>query len=257
MIIGSGAEHDPKEMGFLDHLEELRWVLIRSGIALIIAAIVMFNFSEFIFEEILVRPLHLKFPELNLIFLRPAGKFLAMLNISLWAALLIGLPYVTWEFWRFVIPGLFKHERKLIPVIIFLTVLCFAAGTAMAYFIIIPYALQFFLNFGSDIAVPQLEIKEYISFTIRMCLAFGIIFELPVVSFFLSRVGLVTPELLRKIRAYAIFTIAVLSAFITPQDPVTMLLAMGPLVILYEISILVAKIGKRRRESESEFSDED
>ncbi|MFC1629348.1 twin-arginine translocase subunit TatC [Gemmatimonadota bacterium] len=249
MSRGSGAEHNPKEMGFLEHLEELRWVLIRSGIALVVLAVIMFNFSGWLFDTIIIRPLDSQFPGMELIFLKPAGNLMAMMNISLWAAFILGLPYVAWEIWRFVIPGLFQHERRLMPILLGVTILCFSAGAAMAYFIIIPYALHFFLTFGAEMAVPQIEIKEYISFVLRMILVFGVIFELPVISFILARVGLITPKLLKNIRAYAIFVIALLSALITPQDPLTMIMAMVPLIILYEVSILVAWAGKRRHES--------
>ncbi len=247
-----GAEHDPKEMGFLDHLEELRWVLIRGGIILIVLAIVVFNFSGWIFDNLIIRPLDTQFPGMELIFLKPAGNLLAMMNISMWSAFILGLPYIAWEIWRFVVPGLFQHERRLIPILMGVTILCFAAGAAMAYFVIIPYALHFFLTFGADMAVPTIEIKEYISFVLRMIIVFGVIFELPVVSFVLARIGLITPRLLRKIRAYAVFTIAVLSAVLTPQDPVTMVMAMVPLVVLYEVSIFVAWIGRKRYEPDEE-----
>lgn len=246
-----GAEHDPKEMGFLEHLEELRWVLIRSGVALIVLAVIVFNFSGWLFDTIIIRPLDTQFPGMELIFLKPAGNLLAMMNISLWGAFILALPYISWEIWRFVIPGLFKHERRLVPILMVVTVLCFCTGAAMAYFIIIPYALHFFLTFGAEMARPQIEIKEYISFVLRMIIVFGVIFELPVISFILARIGLITPKLLRKIRAYAIFVIALLSALITPQDPLTMIMAMVPLIILYEVSIFVAWLGKRRHEPES------
>jgi len=250
-----GAEHDPKEMGFLDHLEELRWVLIRGGVVLLVLAIVVFNFSGWIFDSIIIHPLSTQFPDMELIFLKPAGNLLAMMNISMWSAFILGLPYISWEIWRFVVPGLFQHERRLVPIMMVVTILCFATGAAMAYFIIIPYALHFFLTFGAEMAVPTIEIKEYISFVLRMIIVFGAIFELPVVSFILARVGLITPKLLRKIRAYAVFTIAVLSALMTPQDPVTMIMAMVPLVILYEISIFVAWIGRRRYDPDEEEDD--
>jgi sec-independent protein translocase protein TatC len=241
-----GAEYDPKEMSFLDHLEEFRWVLIRSLIALAIAAMAIFPLSGWIFEEVLIRPLHTQFPQLELIYLKPAGNFMAMISVSLWGALLVALPYVAWEIWRFVIPGLFQSERRLVPVILGVTVVCFIGGAAMAYFVVLPYALRFFLTFGSEMVRPQLEIKEYLAFSMRMILAFGVVFELPVVSFFLARVGVVTPALMRKTRPYAIFIIALLSAAITPPDPATMIMLLLPLVLLYEISIFVAALGKRR-----------
>ncbi len=241
-----GAEYDPKEMGFLDHLEEFRWVLIRSLAALGIAAIAIFPISGWIFEEILIRPLHTQFPQLELIYLKPAGNFMAMVTVSLWSAVLLALPYIAFEIWRFVIPGLFHKERRMIPALLGITVLCFLAGTAMAYFVVLPYALRFFLTFGSEMARPQLEIKEYLAFAMRMILAFGVVFELPVISFFLARIGVVTPALMRRSRPYAIFIIAALSAAITPPDPATMIMLLLPLVLLYEISIFVAGMGKRK-----------
>ena len=243
-----GAEQDPKEMSFLDHLEELRWMLIRSGLAVVLAAMIAFPLSRYIYEYILVRPLHTQFPDMKLIFLRPTGVFLALIGISLWSAVIIALPYIAFELWRFIAPGLLKKERRLMPVVVVSTVVCFLAGATMAYFVVLPYALRFLVGTWSDIAQPQLEIKEYLTFTLRLTLAFGVVFELPVLSFFLARLGIVTPALMRKFRSYAIFMIAVLAAFITPPDAITMIMLLLPLILLYELSIWVAAIGRRRAE---------
>jgi sec-independent protein translocase protein TatC len=187
---------------------------------------------------------------MRLIFLRPAGMFMALVGISLWTAVLISLPYIAFQIWRFVAPGLLKNERRLMPLAVFSTVFCFLAGAAMAYFLVLPYALQFLVGTWSDIAIPQLEIKEYLTFTLRLTMAFGVVFELPVVAFFLSRMGILTPEFMRKFRLYAIFLIAVLAAFITPPDAVTMVMMLLPLVLLYEISILISAAAVRRRTME-------
>lgn len=243
-----GAEQDPKEMSFLDHLEELRWMLIRSGVAVVVAAMIAFPLSRYIYEYILVRPLETQFPDMKLIFLRPTGVFLALIGISLWSAVIIALPYIAFELWRFIAPGLLKKERRLMPVVVVSTVVCFLAGAAMAFFVVLPYALRFLLGTWSDIAQPTLEIKEYLTFALRLTLAFGVVFELPVLSFFLARLGIVTPALMRKFRIYAIFMIAVLAAFITPPDAITMIMLLVPLVLLYELSIWVAAIGRRRAE---------
>ncbi len=243
-----GVEQDPKEMSFLDHLEELRWMLIRSGVAVVVAAMIAFPLSRYIYEYILVRPLETQFPDMKLIFLRPTGVFLALIGISLWSAVIIALPYIAFELWRFIAPGLLKKERRLMPVVVVSTVVCFLAGAAMAFFVVLPYALRFLLGTWSDIAQPTLEIKEYLTFTLRLTLAFGVVFELPVLSFFLARLGIVTPALMRKFRIYAIFMIAVLAAFITPPDAITMIMLLVPLVLLYELSIWVAAIGRRRAE---------
>ncbi len=243
-----GAEQDPKEMSFLDHLEELRWMLIRSGVAVVVAAVIAFPLSRYIYEYILVRPLHTQFPDMKLIFLRPTGVFLALIGISLWSAVIMALPYIAFELWRFIAPGLLKKERRLMPVVVVSTVVCFLAGAAMAFFVVLPYALRFLLGTWSDIAQPTLEIKEYLTFALRLTLAFGVVFELPVLSFFLARLGIVTPALMRKFRIYAIFMIAVLAAFITPPDAITMIMLLVPLVLLYELSIWVAAIGRRMAE---------
>lgn len=242
-----GAEHDSKEMSFLDHLEELRWMLIRIGISVIVGAMIAFPLSKWILDPILLQPLTSQFPDMQLIFLKPSGMFLALVGISLWTAVLISLPYIAYQVWHFIAPGLLKMERRLMPLAVLATVFCFLAGAAMAYFVVLPYALRFLVGTWSDIAIPQLEVKEYLTFTLRLTMAFGVVFELPVLAFFLTRMGIVTPEFMRKFRLYAIFLIAVLSAFITPPDAVTMLMLLLPLVLLYEISILIAVVAVRRR----------
>ena len=242
-----GAEHDSKEMSFLDHLEELRWMLIRVGISVIVGAMIAFPLSKWILDPIMLQPLTSQFPEMKLIFLKPSGMFLALVGISLWAAVIMSLPYIAFQVWRFIAPGLLKKERRLMPLVVLATVFCFLAGAAMAYFVVLPYALRFLVGTWSDIAIPQLEVKEYLTFTLRLTMAFGVVFELPVLAYFLSRMGIVTPEFMRKFRLYAIFLIAVLAAFITPPDAVTMLMLLFPLVLLYEISILIAVAAVRRR----------
>ena len=243
-----GAEYDPKEMSFLDHLEDLRWMLIRSGIAVIVGAMIAFPLADWILDTVLVRPLVSQFPEMKLIFLRPAGMFLALVGISLWTAVIISLPYISFEIWRFIAPGLIKTERSLMPVVIFTTVFCFLAGASMAYFLVLPYALRFLVGTWSDLVQPQLEIKEYLTFSLRLTMAFGVVFELPVLSFFLARLGIITPAFMRKFRMYAIFLIAVLAAFITPPDAITMLMLLLPLILLYELSIWIAVVGVRRKD---------
>ncbi len=241
-----GAEFDPREMTFLEHLEELRWVLIRSVVVLVIVAALSFLVADWVMREVLIRPLHVYFPEYKLIYLKPAGYFMALVSISLWLAVIVSLPYIAWEFWRFIAPGLFVRERRMIPVVLSVTVVCFLLGSALAYFQVLPIALRFFLSFGSDLVVPQIEVREYLAFSLRLIFAFGVVFELPVLAFFLARAGLLSAAFMRGIRSYAVVGIAVLSAVITPPDPISMLLLMGPLLVLYEVSIWVAAAGARR-----------
>jgi sec-independent protein translocase protein TatC len=241
-----GAEYDPREMTFLEHLEELRWVLIRSVVVLAVAAALSFFVADWVMREVLIRPLHVNFPEYSLIYLKPAGYFMALVSISLWIAVIVSLPYIAWEFWRFIAPGLFVRERRMLPIVLGVTVVCFLLGSALAYFEVLPIALRFFLSLGSELVVPQIEIREYLSFSLRLIFAFGIVFELPVLAFFLARAGLLSAAFMRGVRNYAVIAIAVLSAVITPPDPISMLLLMGPLLVLYEVSIWVAAVGAGR-----------
>ena len=158
-----GAESDPREMTFLEHLEEMRWVIIRSGIVIVILAVASWFFSDWLMTHVLIRPLHVHFPEYELIYLKPAGAFLALMSISLWTAVIVGLPYIAWEAWRFIAPGLFRNERRLIPVVVGVTVFCFMLGAALAYLVVLPIALRFFLTLGPDQLRPQIEVKEYLS----------------------------------------------------------------------------------------------
>jgi sec-independent protein translocase protein TatC len=134
----------------------------------------------------------------------------------------------------------------MLPIVLGVTVVCFLLGSALAYFEVLPIALRFFLSLGSELVVPQIEIREYLSFSLRLIFAFGIVFELPVLAFFLARAGLLSAAFMRGVRNYAVIAIAVLSAVITPPDPISMLLLMGPLLVLYEVSIWVAAVGAGR-----------
>ena len=254
-----GAEQDPREMSFLDHLEELRWVLVRSGIVVAVIMVGMWFASTWIYESVLMRPLFPlrdEIPGLMVIVLKPAGVFLALLNITLWSSVVVAVPYLTWELWRFVAPGLFRHERRMVPLVLGVTVLCFACGAALAYYVVLPYALRFFLGTWAELAQQQIEVRAYLSFAMRLILSFGVVFELPVVTYLLARLGLVTAAMMRRGRSMGYFIAAVGSAFITPPDPFTMLMLMGPLVLLYELSIVIALLAARKRSDAQKNPDE-
>lgn len=241
------AGNPEKKMPFLDHLEELRWTIIRSLIAIFVGAVVCFIFNEHIIAALkAVAPSD----KMTLVILGPTDDFVIALKVAMFAGLVLALPYVAYEFWKFIVPGLLAKEKKLVPPIVFFTVLCFIAGGTFAYFIILKFALNFFLTF-SDQTVNMIAISKYLGFVVTIILVFGVVFELPVLSFFLSSIGLLTPEFLRSKRRYSIVIIFIVAAILTPPDVLTQLLLAGPLIVLYEISIWVsAAVARKKREKQ-------
>jgi len=233
-----------KKMPFLAHLEELRWTIVRSLIAIVLAAIVAFFFSDEI-----IRILRYPAPDdLKLIYLSPTEGFLMYIKVSIFAGLIIALPYVAWEVWKFVVPGLLDKERKLVLPIVFFTVLCFATGAVFAYFVILKFGLNFLLGFADpELMVANLTIGKYLGFCVTIILVFGVVFELPVMSFFLSTIGILSPGFLRKYRKHGIVVIFIMAAMLTPPDIVTQLMLAGPLILLYEVSVWVSAAVARKR----------
>ncbi|MBN1562152.1 twin-arginine translocase subunit TatC [candidate division KSB1 bacterium] len=230
-------------MPFLDHLEELRWTLMRSLIAVVIGSIICFIFNEKIIQALRwVAP-----PDMNLVILAPTEGFMISVKVALFAGLVLALPFVAYEFWRFIVPGLLSKEKKLVPPIVFFTVLCFILGAAFSYFLILRYALKFLLNFQEQ-TENMIAIGKYLGFVVTLILVFGIVFELPVMSFFLSRIGLLTPDFLRTKRRYGIVIIFIVAALLTPPDVMTQLMLAVPLIVLYEISIWVSAMAVKKKE---------
>ena len=251
----SAKETPVKEMSFLDHLEELRWRLIKSLAAILVGAIACFAFSGYILN-FLTFPVHTIEPQPKLIFLSPTGMFFVRVLISLVCGFLIALPVVVYQTYAFIVPGLYAHERKHVLPIILLTMLCFLAGSAFAYFLIVPFGLRFLLGLATPYIEPQLDVGKYIGFVTRIMLAFGLVFELPVLSLFLTKIGLLTPNFLRKKRRYAIVVIAVGAALLTPPDIFTQVMMIIPLILLYEVSIgLSVLVYKKEEEALKEPSD--
>ena len=246
----SARESNKKEMSFLDHLEELRWRLIKSIAAVVIAAIACFAFSGSIIS-FLTFPVHAIDPQPKLIFLSPTGMFFVRILVSLVCGFILALPVIVYQIYAFIVPGLYSHERKHVVPLIVLTMICFLVGGAFAYFLIIPFGLKFLLGLATPDVEPQLDIGRYIGFVTRLMLAFGLVFELPVLSLFLTKIGLLTPRFLRRSRRYAIVLIAVFAALLTPPDIFTQVMMILPLIVLYEVSILLsALVYKKKQEAE-------
>jgi sec-independent protein translocase protein TatC len=248
-------------MPFLDHLEELRWRILWSLLAVIVGTGVGF-FLVVYFEalELLMRPIRAarNDPSLMLVYLSPADPFFVTIRLAIYIGVILALPILVYNIWSFLSPALEKKEKRAILPALYLGVLLFAAGVALAYFAALPVTLEFFQGFMTESLVGQLEINNTLGFVVKMLLAFGVVFELPIVILILSALGLVTPEFLREKRRHAIVLITVLASFITPGDAITLtVMMMFPLILLYELGIFLSMgIYRRRRKREAELEEE-
>ena len=237
-----------ESMPFLDHLEELRWRLIKSIASVLIGAVISFYFIDQIIE-FLVQPTEALKNSMDLQVLKVQGMFMIKWSIALFGGIIISIPVLTFQIWKFVAPGLYIDEKKyIIPLIIF-TFLSFLCGLIFAYMIVIPFSLSFFTSVGFEGIQNNFSINYYFSFITWLMIGSGLIFELPVIVFILSVIGLLTPAFMRHYRRYAIVIILVLSAFITPPDPVSLVLMSIPLLVLYEVSIGVSWLVNRKKHS--------
>ena len=247
--------HDRKEMPFLDHLEELRWRILKSLGSVFLFTVVAFPFTGFLLTLLTLPNDRLSEPA-ELIFLKPTGMLVVRMEVALVVGIIISLPVLFYQFWQFVAPGLLPNERKyVIPALLF-TTSCFLIGTGFAYFILIPTVLPFLFSMGTDTISAKININEYMSFALRLIIVAGLIFELPVLSFFLSRIGLVTPVFLRKYRAYGVVLVFIFSAIVTPPDPASQMLMALPLLFLYQISIWISIIGFRKKKASDKAREE-
>jgi sec-independent protein translocase protein TatC len=235
-----------KEMSFLDHLEELRWRIVKAAGAILVAAIAAAFFSDFLVKVVLMQPL-LKVG-LKAQVLTPYGIMLLYMQTVLVAGLIIAMPYVLWQLWQFIAPGLLPNERKYASWIVFFTSLCFLSGITFAYYVLVPTALKFFSEFGTDTFQLNVSADNYISFLLSLILGAGLVFELPMVSYFLSKIGILTPAFMRKYRRHAIVVILIISAIVTPTpDVITQSLLAAPMIFLYEISIFISKYAQKKK----------
>jgi sec-independent protein translocase protein TatC len=244
-------EQDESEMSFLEHLEELRWRIIKAVIGIVIGSIVVAFFIDWIINYVLFAPAKNTTPPLSIINLTPYGQFLLYMEVILIGGVIASVPNIIYQFWRFIEPALKPNERKYITSIVFFTTLCFLSGVVFSYFLLLPAALGFFAGFGTAIIENKIAANEYMSFIISMCLAAGLVFELPMASFFLSKIGILKPSFMRKYRRHAVIAILLIAGIVTPGPDITsqVLLAI-PLLILYEISILICKYSQRKKSIE-------
>ena len=233
------------KMPFMEHLGELRIRIVRALIALLIGLGVAFPFSERI-TDFLARPVtslgH------KLVFTAPGEAFWVQMKVALITGLFIASPGILWQVWAFVAPGLYDHERKYAVPFVLVGSLMFIAGGAFALFVVTPYAINFLLSYARSTVQPMITIQNHIDFMLKFTLAFGAVFELPLALTLLARMGVVNAKMLSKNRKYAVLGAFVVSALITPTpDAFNQALMAGPLIILYEVGIVSARIFGRKR----------
>jgi sec-independent protein translocase protein TatC len=273
------AKKSENEMSFLEHLEVLRWHLIRAMLSIIVVAIIAFIFKDLVFNTILLKP---KMPDfitnrllcdfgrqinilklcinsrpLEVISIKMAGQFTMHIMVSLIAGFVLAFPYVFQEFWRFIVPALYSKERQHARGAVFYSSMLFLLGVTFGYFVIVPLSVHFLGSYSvSDQVTNQINLISYVSTIASVVLASGIIFELPILVYFLTKAGLVTPKFLRKYRRHSLVLILALSAIITPPDIFSQVLVAFPLIILYEAGIRISKRIVRRREEEERLAEE-
>ncbi len=252
------------EMSFLDHLEELRWHLIRSVGAVVLFAIVAFILKDFIFDTVILKPKNADFwtnrmfakladllgadalrinqIKLNLIAIKMADQFMMHIMVSMIAGLIIASPIVFNEFWKFIKPALYEKERKHANGAVFYTTTLFLMGVLFGYYLIVPLSIHFLGSYSiSNEVVNQINTRSYISTLTSISFASGVVFLIPVFSYFLTKVGILTPQFMKTYRKHAYVVMLLLSAIITPPDIFSQVMVCFPLVFLYEIGILISK----------------
>ena len=234
-----------KEMSIIAHVEELRRTLIRCVCAVILSAILCGIFWERIFDFFAVFPLRLSDPAPRLIYTAPAETVMLSFRIALTGGVVLASPLLFWQIWRFVAPGLYKKERTLMLLSTLASTFCFLSGFAFCYFML-PLLLRFLTGFAAVRIEPFFRIDEYVNFLIRMSLAFGIAFEMPVIAFVLSRMGIIDHRSLIRWFRYSVVVIFIVAAIITPPDVLSQVLLALPLLALYALSIFVAFLAKQR-----------
>ena len=237
---------------FLSHLEELRKRLIACAIAIGVGFVISYIFAERLFQ-ILIAPLKAVLPAGDkLIFTALPEMFFTYLKVAFIAGIMLVAPFIFYQLWLFIAPGLYKNEKRyVIPFVVASTIL-FVGGALFGYFVVFPFGFQFFISFSNDYVKALPSVKQYFGFAVKLLFAFGIVFELPVVIFFLTKMGVVNPSLLRKNRKYAILIAFIVAAILTPPDVITQCMMAVPLIVLYEIGILVSVTAWKKKQQKKE-----
>lgn len=266
------------EMSFLDHLEELRWLLVRSSAAVVIMAIVAYFFADYIFEELIFGPTdpnfvtyrffcdashYLGFADsiciTKLDFIIQNTEMEGQVNVFVWICITTGFilafPYILWQFWKFISPALYEKERKGAQVFIFVASILFFLGVLFGYYVIVPMSVNFLATFNiSSIVKNQFTISSYISMVKTAVIASGLFFELPIIIYFLTKLGLVGPTFLREYRKYAIVIVLIIAAIVTPPDVISQITVAVPMLLIYEASIWISVIVEKNKKRNEQIS---
>jgi sec-independent protein translocase protein TatC len=266
------------EMSFLDHLEELRWVLVRSSAAVVIMAAITYFFSDYIFSTLIFGPTdpsfvtyrffceashYLGFADsiciTELPFIIQNTEMEGQVNIFVWtcitAGFILAFPYILWQFWKFISPALYEKERKNAKVFIFVASILFFLGVLFGYFVIVPMSVNFLATFSiSSVVKNQFNIDSYIGMVKTAVIASGLYFELPIILYFLTKLGMVTPTFLRTYRKYAIVIVLIIAAIVTPPDVVSQITVAIPMILIYEVSIWISAIVVRNKKRDEQAS---
>lgn len=245
------------EMSFLDHLEELRWMILKSGVAVLVAAIACTFFSTWIIDVILMGPTRPSFFMYDLLGVEAigldlqnrtiTGQFFAYWGTVVVVGVILGSPFVVYQIWRFIEPGLYRHEKKGLRFVSVFATFFFVLGILFGYCVITPLGLQFFASFQiSDQIINEFDITKYFSMITTLSFGVGVLFEMPVVVYFLAKLRIMTPDVMRKYRKYALIIMLVVAAIVTPPDPISQTLVAIPLMGLYELSIYIAAYVNRK-----------
>ncbi|WP_395053500.1 twin-arginine translocase subunit TatC [Flavobacterium sp.] len=264
------------EMSFMDHLEELRWLLVKATIGMLVAASLVFFVSDFIFDQIIFGPTKADFitytffcdlshwlgfadsicvteMDFKIQNTNMEGQVTMLIWTCITAGFILTFPYILYLLWNFITPALYEKERKNAKFFIFISSILFFLGVLFGYFIIVPMSVNFFATFTvSDVVKNEFNVDSYISLIKTSVIACGLFFELPIVIFFLSKLGLVTAQLLRKYRKYGIVVILIVAAIVTPPDVVSQIIVSIPMLLIYEISIFISAYVVKKQLKENE-----
>jgi sec-independent protein translocase protein TatC len=254
------SEAPGQEMPFLDHLEELRRRLFWIAGAVVIGVVIAFVLlSRLDIIRLLERPILPLLHGQKLIYTHPGTSFHILLNASLALGIILASPVIVGQIWGFLAPALYAHEKRVVIPILIAMVALFLAGVALSYFVVLPLTLQFLMSIESTALTPLISATEYFDFAISMCVAFGVVFEVPIAILALTALGLITPQFLSKYRRHAVVVCLTAAAFITPgADPYSLFALAIPLYVLYELSVFVAQFAyrkRRKREAQREAED--
>ncbi len=272
------AKKPLNEMSFLDHLEELRWLLVRSSAAIVIMAIFSYFFADYIFSDLIFGPTDPSFityrffceashylgfadsiciTELN--FIIQNTQMEGQVNIFVWvcitAGFILAFPYILWELWKFISPALYEKEKKNAKLFIFIASILFFLGVLFGYFVIVPMSVNFLATFSiSSVVKNQFSIDSYVSMVKTSVIASGLFFELPIIIYFLTKLGLVTPNFLRKYRKYAVVIVLIVAAIVTPPDVVSQVTVAIPMLLIYEGSIWISVFVEKNKKKDEQIS---